>query len=302
MTDYASFLEAGRVAIFLFHGVIREKRHVIRNYTQKHLLLDRFVAVLRELRDAGGVPVSMDEIVAARRSGRSLPSRAFAITFDDGFENNLSVAAPVLVEHGIPATFYVTTRFVAENGSSWIDLCEAAVDARSSFVLQAFSPELDGAYARRDEKISLLERIRRLVKNDRSIDPYAFAARFREALGAGALEPDPDLDRKMTWAELRTLAAERSFTVGGHGHTHRILEFLDDAELEDEVVLSLAKLRGHLGTRVEHYSYPEGLAHCYSPRVIAVLERHGIVCSPTAEHGTNGSGEDLFHLKRIMVA
>ena len=39
------------------------------------------------------------------------PPNSFAITFDDGFENNLSVAAPLLSDLKIPLTIYITTNF-----------------------------------------------------------------------------------------------------------------------------------------------------------------------------------------------
>lgn len=37
-----------------------------------------------------------------------------AITFDDGYRDNLRVAAPILLERGMPFTVYVATRFVRE--------------------------------------------------------------------------------------------------------------------------------------------------------------------------------------------
>ena len=65
----------------------------------------------------------------------------------------------------------------------------------------------------------------------RSIDPYGVAAEIWEQLDVDRMQPDPDLDQKMTWAQVRALAGDPLFTVGGHSHTHRILEFLSDEEL-----------------------------------------------------------------------
>ena len=139
------------------------------------------------------------------------------------------------------------------------------------------------------------------VKSDSAIDPYEFAYDIWHQLGVKTIEPDPDLDQKMSWAQVQELSRDKLFTVGGHGHTHRILEYLEQSELEREISVSLEQLRAHLNVSIEHYSYPEGLASCYSDRVINLLRRHGIVSSPSAEHGTNRVGDDLFHLKRIMV-
>src|SRR4051812_24418595 len=125
--NYSTFLSPDNTAIFLFHGVVKKHVHPIRNYTYKHIDASRFTEILKDL-SAHGKAVSMPEIVAAHRSGRSLPAGAFSITFDDGFENNYSVAAPILEDMKIPAMFYVTTGFVEVNACSWIDMIEYAVE------------------------------------------------------------------------------------------------------------------------------------------------------------------------------
>ncbi len=297
---YSAFLGDDTVAIFLFHGVIPEQRHTVRNYTRKHLLRERFESVLDDLCSTG-TPVSMDDIVASARRNRCLPSRAFALTFDDGFKNNCSVAAPILVTYGLPATFYITTAFVDENGCSWIDMIEYAVEATDGFELSLPFPGPHVSYKTVPEKRDLLEAVRRFVKGDPDIDPYAFAREVWRQLGVSRMEPDLYLDEKMSWADVRELSRHPLFTIGGHGHTHRILEYLDQSELEREVAVSMARLRSSLDVPVSHYSYPEGLSTCYSERVIRLLQSHGIICAPTAEPGINGVGDDLFRLKRVMV-
>jgi peptidoglycan/xylan/chitin deacetylase (PgdA/CDA1 family) len=301
MITYSAFLDnSADVAIFLFHGVIREHHWQVRNYTNKHLTQDRFVAVLKDL-CAAGAPVSMQDVVNAHTNGATLPPRPFVITFDDGFENNYSVAAPALADLKIPATFYVTTGFIESNSSSWIDMIEYAVERTPRVSLQLSWPELSGVFESREQKLSLLHQIRQVVKNDSSIEPYDFAKEIWRQLDVKELEPDPQLDQKMSWAQVNELSRNALFTIGGHSHTHRILEFLDQPELEKEIGTSMEKLRANLDVTVTHYSYPEGMANCYSDRVIELLQRQGIVCSPSAEHGLNRVEDDLFHLKRIMV-
>src|SRR5690348_6204678 len=119
MKLYSPFLITDGFITFLFHGVIPRQRHMVRNYTNKHVTLDMFVEVLRDLR-SNGTPISMNSIVEAHQTASKLPPRAFAVTFDDGFLNNYSVAAPVLDDMKMPATFYVTTGFIENNSSSWI--------------------------------------------------------------------------------------------------------------------------------------------------------------------------------------
>ncbi len=297
--NYASLLAPDTYPILLFHGVVPRHEHEIRNYNRKHISTDRFIAVLREL-SAKGTSIAMPDVVAMARGDMALPYRAFAVTFDDGFANAVAIAAPILAELRIPATFYITTAFVERGGGSWTDLLEQAVEACSSFRLSVPLP-VEGRFSTRDEKIRLLEELRRIVKRDPAVDPYELANELWRQLGVSDLEPDPMLDIKMSWTQVRALAATNGFTVGGHGDTHRILTFLSPTELEREIATSISLLRDYVGGPIEHYSYPEGLAHCYSDDVIAALRRHGIHCAPTAEPGVNRARDDLFRLKRIQV-
>ncbi|WP_204106217.1 MULTISPECIES: polysaccharide deacetylase family protein [Spirulina sp. CCY15215] len=301
MNIYPNFLGNNTVTIFLFHGIIKKNKHHIRNYTQKHILVDRFYTILKELQKVGGHPVSMTDIITAMKGKTQLPKRAFAITFDDGFENNYSVAAPVLEDLKIPATFYITTGFIENNTGSWIDSIEYGVEKVSGFHLRSKLLELNGYYETKSEKIELLNQIRKIVKNDSQIDPYEFADCILDQLGIKSIELDPDLDQKLNWHQIKLMASNELFTIGGHGHTHRVLAYLEEPELKNEIVTSLEKLNFHLNTPIQHYSYPEGLSHCYSQKTITFLKEEGIICSPSAEPGVNSIGDDLFHLKRIMV-
>jgi peptidoglycan/xylan/chitin deacetylase (PgdA/CDA1 family) len=285
------------LTIFLLHGVADQADRPVRNYTGKHLSAERFSAFCRELLDDGGVPMTGDAAVAALTGEAELPPRAFLLSFDDGFRNNLTVAAPILQALGIGAVFYVTTRFVDEGAASWIDLIEDAVD-------RTREPRLPLPWGERPttDRIGLLDEIRREVKSRGDLDPYEVAESVIEAAGTGAFRPDPELDAKLSWHEVRVLDALPGCTVGGHSHTHRILSHLSPEELAEDLDRSFTLLDAALGRRVRHYSYPEGLAHCYSDVVIAALRERGVVCCPTAEPGVNRVGDDLFRLRRVEVA
>lgn len=298
--NWAAKLKDDAVAVFLFHGVIPSIRHRVRNYTRKHITVDAFNAILDQLVDTG-TPVSMDDLVEHVASADSLPPRSFAITFDDGFRNNHTVAAPILADKNVPATFYVTSDFIEHNRSSWIDLIEAAFEQPGSLSLRLPFEPTHVTLSTTDDKVNCLDAIRRYVKNDPKIDSYEFTEFITKQLPTSDLEVDEDLDRKMTWAEAASLGRHPLFTVGGHGKTHRILSYLTAADLETELDDSIGRLGRSLEEPVRHFSYPEGLAHCYSNEVIDALKRRGIVCSPTAEDGVNPIPTDLFRLKRIMV-
>jgi peptidoglycan/xylan/chitin deacetylase (PgdA/CDA1 family) len=70
----------------------------------------RFRAVCALLRRRFRV-VPLAEVLDVLRSGRPMPTRTVAVTFDDCYRDNL-FAARVLTEYGLPASFFVPTAFV----------------------------------------------------------------------------------------------------------------------------------------------------------------------------------------------
>jgi peptidoglycan/xylan/chitin deacetylase (PgdA/CDA1 family) len=288
------------LAIFLFHGVVEKSNYQIRNYTQKHLERDFFHKSIRDLSKKGH-PLSMDEIVALRSDGKPYPAKSFAITFDDGFENNLTVAAPILEEFEVPATFYVTTSFVDDNGMSWIDRIEYCLEkVQKGKIHLPWKAEIS-SFSSREEKMKILQEIRAKVKKDPKIDIDQFVSDiFHQCAAKEVFSSDDPLDKKMTWDQVKSLSESKLFRVGGHSHRHRILSYLSPDELDEEISTSVHLLQDEGKLKVEHYSYPEGMEFCYSPAVIKCLKDYGVVCSPSAIDGVN-KNEDLFNLKRINV-
>ena len=301
----AGILREDAVTIFLFHGVISKHCYNFRNLNRKHVLAEEFSTFLETLTKIG-TAVSMEDIIDYS-NGALPPKNAFAITFDDGFENNLSVAAPILENFEIPATFYITSDFVENNSMSWIDRIELAIEAISegeekTLVVpwKSNSVKLRGHF----EKVEFLNELRTIVKNDQSIMPHQLADNIQEQMGfPKTVTSQLEIDLKLNWSGVKELNSNDLFTIGGHTHSHPIMSFLDEEKLNDEVETCLRYLKQMADITTRHFAYPEGLKHCYDERVISCLRRHGIECCPTAEQGYNRMDEniDLFRLKRIFV-
>ena len=111
---------------------------------------------------------------------------AFAVTFDDGWKDNLTWAAPVLRELGIPATVFLAT---------------GAVDGRRPFWWQGAGMS-DGE----------IERAK--VGDGRAL---AEAESRVVAGGAGSEE-------FLTWEEVRELGRTADVRFGLHGHRHALMD------------------------------------------------------------------------------
>lgn len=70
-----------------------------------------FQAQLEGLMDAGLTPVSFEHLIAAIEGWAEVPERAFVVSFDDGWLDQLDGALPVLQELRVPAVFFVLPGF-----------------------------------------------------------------------------------------------------------------------------------------------------------------------------------------------
>jgi len=290
------------LSIFLFHGVINKliNKNTVTNYNNKHINLKNFKFFIKNISKLGN-PISMDEVYKNIKEKKNFSKKSFAITFDDGFENNISVAAPVLFGLKIPFTFYITTEFVDKNSMSWIDKIDYAVDKTKKKNIEI--PELNKKYNIRSQKgkIYLLEKIRKYLKNNNKIDPYKFANNFCNKLKIKKFPTKNLIYKKMNWSQLRKISRNKLCTIGGHSHTHRILNYLNHGNLVYEIQKSIKLIKKNLGFKVGHYSYPEGFKKSFSSKVINLLKKNNIKCCPTALEGINKGKLNPFLLKRISI-
>jgi len=299
--NYSKYLSKDSLAIFLFHGVIEKNCYSIRNYINKHLEKDYFYKILKELKKFGN-PISMDELVDLEYKKKSYPSKSFIITFDDGFENNYSIAAPILKHLKIPAIFYITTAWVENNIMGWADRIEYCFENTKEASISFPWDNKKYHFRSRDEKISLLNYIRSYLKSHSDINHDTVVSDiFYQCKIPEIFSNDDLLDLKLNWNQISELNEDDLFLIGGHSHQHAILSFLDQFKLDEEIKTSINLLELNSKINVRHYSYPEGQENHYSNEVINSLKKRGIVCCPTACEGINKPGDDLFLLKRINV-
>jgi len=298
-----SKLHLDSFVILLFHGVVKEINTEIRNYTRKHILAKEFESLLEQLKKKGE-SLSMDEVIWHYENGKNLPPYSYAVTFDDGFENNFSLAAPILDKHSTPATFYVSTNLVDKNQMTWIDQIEYCFENMDKASIQLPWEKSSIKLICKESKIACLEDIRTQVKTTQLYKPEKIVAMIFDQCGLDPVSSnDHHLDQKMNWDEVSKLHLHELFTVGGHSHNHISLGSLDSSDMENEIVTSVNYLKNNADISSPHYSYPEGMENDFNKNVIEVLKKNDIKCCPTAIDGLNDlRTSSLFHLKRVMVS
>lgn len=127
-----SWLNRKRVPIICYHSVTSDPARVESDPHKQSIPLKLFLSHLDYLQEHHNV-VSLSQYVNARRNNLRLPDRSVVLTFDDGFEDFYTVAAPHLNQRQLPATIFIITghpsgQFVPNGESflSWDQIRELA--------------------------------------------------------------------------------------------------------------------------------------------------------------------------------
>lgn len=234
-----------RLTVFGYHQVL-EKRDPLRPGEPDGSAFDRDLDAIKRV----FAVLPLDEAVR-RLSERTLPARAACITFDDGYANNHTLAAPALESHGVPATFFVTGGAI-DDGVMWNDLVIEAVARRGAAVVLNDIPWDRERWRAAGEGPGLVAAILDEIKYRPLEQRLAAAERiYRDNVG----DERPRL--MMTRAMVADLAA-RGFDVGGHTLSHPILSKQPAEQARAEIAGCAAWIEGVTGRRPRTFAYPNG--------------------------------------------
>ena len=105
----------------------------------------------------------------------------------------------------------------------------------------------------------------------------------------------------MNWQQVKKLASNDLFEIGGHSLNHDILTRLSVSEMKKNIKQSITLLEKKLNKKIKHYSYPEGQSTDYNDNIKKYLRSLGIKICPTAINGISKLDDDNYEIKRIMV-
>jgi len=278
----------GRLSILVFHRVLREVDPLL----PSEPCAAQFDALLRHIKARFTVLPLLDAIERLR-SG-TLPSAALAITLDDGYADNLAVAAPILRAHGVPATVFVASGYL-DGGCMFNDVViEAFRSAQRSPIdltgLGLGTYPLDSVEHRSAAIENVLNSIKYLPRPERERRAQAIAQ------AAGSQVPQKLM---LTRTSLRNLA-EFGIDVGAHTVTHPILANTEPGEAWREIQQSKSDLEELIGRPVALFAYPNGKPRQdYLPDHVRMVREAGFVGAVSGVWGAASRTTDNLQLPRF---
>lgn len=189
--------------------------------------------------------VSLGDLQAACQGQQPLPPNPVLITFDDGWRDTLTHAAPELARRGLPAVLFLASEVVAlESPRWWQDTLVAAL-AEPGASARLCAAAGWAAMPKGSVSQVLAAHLGAMPEADRQ----AWLAQHASAvLGQIAHR------QMVTLSELKAIDKER-LAIGGHGHTHSPLTLSPNPEAE---LLTSQRMLDELGQGVRSMSFPHG--------------------------------------------
>lgn len=216
------------------------------------------------------------------------------ISFDDGYQDNLRLGVPVLLKHGVPATFFVASRGVKE-GILWQDrvihaVKNASVDRQLQLCRREDIEPTEGCLL----AARLLSILKRMPHHSRDRATQSICI----ALDAPAF---PWL--MLTQRDIQTLGNHESglFDIGGHTCDHTILTTESDAECERQISHNKRDLESWLGKSISLFCYPNGSVPAdLTPLHAGMVKSAGYAMAFTSMDGGIGIGSHDYLLPRFL--
>lgn len=254
-------------------------------------------------------PLPLTEFVRSLNAG-TLPRNAVAVTFDDGYVDNLLVGKSLLAAAGVSATVFLATGYIDREEGFWWDELERLIllgdwPGNCSFELvirekscifeidREISKHVDSAGERRAAVLSMLwNALRRVDEKERRSNMTTLRTIF------GSDGHRPSVSRAMTGDEVRRLIADDLVTIGAHTVTHPVLAGLETAACHREIIESKRACEALTGAPIAAFAYPYG---DFDAQAREAVKSAGFSFACSTQRGPVTDASDVFALPRIQV-
>ena len=268
-------------------------------------------------------PMPLAEMARALQQGAPLPRRAVAVTFDDGYADNLLQAQPILERFGVPATIFLVSGSLGCAQEFWWDALDRMLLQPGQLpqtLHLAFGAERCRWNLGEAARYSLEEAQRhRGWRVEHGTPPTPRHALYHDLWTRLHPLPVPERDAILgeirAWAtlpfagrpgnfplsseETLRLAESDLIELGAHTATHAPLSMHADETQRWEIEASKQALEKRLGRPVTSFSYPHGL---YTPATLDLVREAGYVYACAVEDHALRAGANPFALPRAVVS
>lgn len=260
--------------VIMYHGVSEHpspynKRHTLKKDFIKHLIFLKKNCNIITLNQFFNKEFNKDKINVA-------------LTFDDGYWNNYSIAKPILEELKVPATFFITGINNTDENYLWADFVDILAKSKLKRKLQIVSSTfelINDTYFEENKKKTLHE----YIKNEKA--DYDTKKMIFDNLNINEKSKILNNDNKEFWKlmndqEIKETANSKFIEIQSHGFFHNNLGKIDINLALKEGIDSKNYLENLTQKKVDTIGFPDG---SYSKEFIQTIYPFGITKFTAAE-------------------
>lgn len=197
--------------------------------------------------------VSLTELMGQLDAGEEPTAGTVCITFDDGYLDNLTVAAPILQKYQLPATLYLPTKYIDRGETHWADTMHQLLEFRTRDRLEMPSLGFSANLTDKMQRTLIFDKLHGPLLGARYPERQALLQEVREQL-----QPSQEGPRlTMNWDDVRDLNQHFPlFNIGGHSQCHIDLSAIGGQYAFDEIEGCKLTIQNNLGIDPQHFSFP----------------------------------------------
>jgi peptidoglycan/xylan/chitin deacetylase (PgdA/CDA1 family) len=285
------------VVILWYHGICDDNFTLLSDYDERHIPTSVFNKQLLYLKNHGYTFINMTDLIDILHNTKNKPKRLACLTFDDGYENVIKNAYPLMVKYGARGCLYIIPSLIETRDPLWTDLIDIVLwkNTESHFKF-LFDQEINYPTNSRMEIAAAIIDIKkklRSVSNERRLE---LLKQFRITNP----EDIPEDFLISNWNQLKNLNQD-ILEIGSHSLTHPNLDKLSKQnEFQQEINLSKYMIEKKLHHKVDHFCYPAG---AFNNSLKSMVKEAGYTTGVSIIPGLNNNNDktDFFELRRISI-
>ncbi|MAI63397.1 MAG: hypothetical protein CL600_00705 [Alteromonas sp.] len=262
-TMVSRFLTKNQPRIFMYHNFSALPM-------RSAVSADQFVWQIEHIKKHYNV-MTFGELSEQVFEHKKIPNNAVVLTIDDGYKNFYDIAYPILREHKITASLYVTTDFIDGKDWLWFDKLKVIVHTCGSKLkgktFKGLESPLTGCENADWATLNKLFLVLCETKKRKLIDEMG------DSLNVDLSKP-PEIFQPCSWQHLREMQ-KGGIEIGGHTSSHPVLTQLNEENSWSQISLSLQRITDELGPSRRTFCYPNGQPGDYNARIIQQVESAG---------------------------
>lgn len=216
--------------------------------------------------------ISLSQLLDHLETDTPLAADSVVITMDDGYQDNYTLALPVLKKYGIPATLYVATSFIESKKLLPMDRIELAI--RTTGLNKLEWPFLSGAPIKLDTYRDRCEANILAGKYIKEVSTKEMDNKISELYQRLQVSEVAENSPMLSWLQIKKMA-ENGIEIGSHGVSHILMTQLTESNAIEELHRSRDVIKKEVGDQPIHFAYPNGRAEDFSDALRIEARRAG---------------------------